>query len=242
MGRGLSGAIIAAGRGERLRAAVAGVPKPLVKLGGETLLARQVREMRDAGLAPVHAIVNSETARIMRERDLTIPVETDLLVRDTANSMESLLALGERIEPGRFALATVDAVLGPGRLNEFLTRALAATDPPRNRFDGALGVVGWRGDRHPLFAQAAADGSITYLGEKRTDIVTAGVYLFASDIFGYSSAARELGLDALRRFLGLLIERGTRFAAIKLDQIIDVDEGADLDAASAMLARRGGGK
>jgi NDP-sugar pyrophosphorylase family protein len=240
MGRGLSGAIIAAGRGERLRATVAGVPKPLVKLGGETLLARQAREMRAAGLDPIHVIVNTETARLMR--DFAIPVETDLLVRDTANSMESLLALGERIAPGRFALATVDAVLGPGRLDEFLARAMAATDPSRDRFDGALGVVRWRGDRHPLFVQVAADGLITDLGEKRTDIVTAGVYLFASGIFDYSDEARRLGLDALRRFLGLLIERGTRFAAVELDQVIDVDEGADLDAASAMLARRGGGK
>lgn len=33
----LSGAIIAAGKGERLRDAAGGVPKPLVRLGDETL-------------------------------------------------------------------------------------------------------------------------------------------------------------------------------------------------------------
>jgi NDP-sugar pyrophosphorylase family protein len=242
MGSGLSGAIIAAGRGERLRTAVAGVPKPLVKLGGETLLARQVREMRAAGLDPVHVIVNSETARMMRGEESGPPDEIDLLVRDTANSMESLLALSARIKPGRFALATVDAVLGPGRLEDFLRRALAAMDSPESRFDGALGVVRWRGDKHPLFAQVAADGLITCLGEKRTDIVTAGVYLLASRVFDYSDEARRLGLNALRQFLGLLIDRGTRLAAVEIDQVIDVDEGADLGAAGAMLAGRPGGK
>jgi NDP-sugar pyrophosphorylase family protein len=240
MGQDLSGAIIAAGRGERLRAAVGGIPKPLAEVAGEALLARQMREMRAAGMAPLHVIVNSETARLMWERHLTLPGEADLLVRDTANSMESLLVLGERIAPGRFVPSTVDAVLGAGQFPAFVNRAARLTNPGAPRFDGALGVVKWRGDKHPLFAEVTADGLIAHLGETRTDTVTAGVYLFATGIFDYSGEARGLGLSALRRFLGLLIERGMRFAAIELDEAIDVDEGADLDAAGAMLARRRG--
>src|SRR5271170_3700980 len=59
---GLSGAILAAGRGERLRDASGGIPKPLVELGGEALLVRQSRALAALGVSPVHAIINSETA------------------------------------------------------------------------------------------------------------------------------------------------------------------------------------
>ncbi|MDB5107481.1 MAG: Nucleotidyl transferase, partial [Candidatus Binatus sp.] len=57
----LLGAIIAAGRGERLRDAVADLPKPLVELGGEPMLARQARAMLGVGASPIVAVINSET-------------------------------------------------------------------------------------------------------------------------------------------------------------------------------------
>src|ERR1700720_3292620 len=109
----LNGAIIAAGRGERLRAASGGIPKPLVELGGEPLLLRQARAIAALGARPVHAIVNSETARMIRDRDLMMPPEVQFCLRDPADSMESLLTLGEHIAPGRFLMTTVDAVVPP---------------------------------------------------------------------------------------------------------------------------------
>jgi choline kinase len=62
----LRGAILAAGRGERLRSAVDGVPKPLVMLGEETLLARQANAMVAMGAragAWDHQLRNSATDR-----------------------------------------------------------------------------------------------------------------------------------------------------------------------------------
>lgn len=237
---GLSGAIIAAGRGERLRAASDGVPKPLVEVGGEPLIVRQSRSLAALGARPVHVIVNAETAAMMGERGLRLPPSADLLVRDTPNSMESLLALGERIGPGRFLMTTVDAMVAEAELTRFLDSALALTDPVRNRpLDGALGVVQWRGDRHPLFAEVAANGVISRLGGQQADLVTAGVYLFSTRIFAFAGEARSAGLDALRRYLGLLIARGMNFAAIELEGVIDIDEAADLDAARTLAARWG---
>jgi NDP-sugar pyrophosphorylase family protein len=238
MATGLSGAIVAAGHGERLRAASGGVPKPLVEVGGEALLLRQARAMIALGVRSVHVIVNSETARIMGQRALKMPAEVELCVRDTANSMESLLTLGERIAPGRFVLATVDAVLAPDEFRRFVDRAADLTNPAAlERLDGALGVVKWRGDRHPLFAEVASGGLIAALGAEKTATVTAGVYLFSTGIFDHAVEARTRRLNAMRQFLGLLVEKGMRFAAIELVEVIDVDEGADLEAAHRMLAR-----
>jgi choline kinase len=238
MAMSLNGAIIAAGHGERLRAASGGVPKPLVELGGEALLLRQARTLIALGVRFVHVIVNSETARIMKQRKLELPAEVDLCVRDTANSMESLLTLDKRIAPGRFILATVDAVLAPGEFRRFVDLAVDLTNPAAlERSDGALGVVKWRGDRHPLFAEVASAGQITSLGAKKSATVTAGVYLFSTEIFDHAAEARMRRLNALRQFLGLLVDKGMRFAAIELGEVIDVDEGADLEAARRMLAR-----
>jgi choline kinase len=237
----LSGAIIAAGRGERLRAASNGVPKPLVEVGGEPLLLRQARSIVNAGASPVHAIVNTETAALIHERGLPITPEIDLFVRDTANSMESLLTLGDRIAPGHFLMTTVDAVIAPAELARFTARALGLVNPSKGQgLDGVLGVVPWRGDRHPLFAKVEPDGTISALGNHEAALVTAGVYLFSTRIFSFRDKARVAGLDAMRRYLSLLINEGMRFGAIELTDVIDVDEAADLEAARALVAIQGG--
>jgi len=70
--------------------------------------------------------------------------------------------------------------------------------------------------------------------------VTAGIYLFSTRIFAFGDKARSAGLDALRRYLALLIGEGMRIAGIELTGVIDVDEAADLDAARALVANQGG--
>lgn len=229
---GLSGAIIAAGRGDRLRGASGGIPKPLVELAGEPMLTRQARAMFSMGAYPVHIIVNSETASLMRERGLKMPGGVDLCVRDTANSMESLLTVGERIASSRFLLATVDAVTRDHEFRSFVARATNLTDPATpDRFDGALGVVKWRGDRNPLFAQADEGNLITALGATEAPRVTAGVYLLSTGIFAFGAEARSLGLGAMREYLALLLKKRMRFAAIEMRGVVDVDEGGDLEEA-----------
>lgn len=233
---GLSGAIIAAGRGERLRAASGGVPKPLVELDGQPLLVRQAHALANLGAVPVYAIINSETAAMIRDRGIAMPHDLRIRVRDTANSMESLFALGERLEPGLFLLATVDAVVPRAELARFVEesrRKLESNDD--QRFDAMLAVTRWRGDRKPLFADITKDGLITRLGGGETFLVTAGIYLLPASIFALVNDARRLGLDALRRFLAMLIERGVRLGAIEIEGAIDVDEASDLAAARTAI-------
>ena len=230
------GAIIAAGRGERLRAS-SGVelPKPLVQVGGTPLLVRQASAMVSAGAREVLAVVNSETASLAR--GMSFPRELRLVVRDTESSMESLFVLGESLQPGHFLLATVDAVVPESEFRRFVAQARAsgaATAP--ERLDGVLAVTKWRGDRRPLFAEVTEVGLITSLGQRETSLVTAGLYWLPSTIFGWSGTARGRQLGALRAFLQLLLEEQTRLGAIEVEGAIDIDEAADLEAARRMLA------
>lgn len=235
----LQGAIIAAGRGERLRKGGEDIPKPLVRLNGEPLLTRQARAMVRAGADSVLAIVNSETAGGIERAKIELPERLELMVRDTATSMESLLALGERLAAGHFLLATVDAVIPDVEFRRFVSTGLAMVQNRDGQaFDGVLGVVKWRGERKPLFAKLSSRGEIVTLGEEETPMVTAGVYLLPSRIFDFAGHARAANLNALRRFLAMLIDKRMRLGAIELAEAIDVDEAADLAAARAALEVR----
>jgi NDP-sugar pyrophosphorylase family protein len=235
----LQGAIIAAGRGERLRISTRDdIPKPLVKLGGEAMLTRQARALIDAGAESVVAVINSETARIAGEMAIEIPTSIRLVVRDTANSMETMLALGDLLEPGWFIASTVDAVIPQIELVRFVNESRRKIEHCGDEnILGVLAVTRWRGEAKPLFADVTANGLIHGLGNRHTSTVTAGLYFLSTGIFDYAADARRAGLDALRRFLAMLIERGMRLDAIEIEGSIDVDEASDLDAARLAIRK-----
>ncbi|HMD05649.1 MAG TPA: NTP transferase domain-containing protein [Candidatus Binatus sp.] len=236
----LQGAIIAAGRGERLRASTRDdIPKPLVMLGGEAMLARQGRAMLAAGASSVVAVINSETARIAREMSLELPASTRLVIRDTANSMETMLALGEILAPGWFIASTVDAVIPQTELVRFVNESRRKIEECGDKsLAGVLAVTKWRGEAKPLFTDVSSNGLILALGNRQTSMVTAGLYLLSTRVFDFAADARRAGLDALRRFLALIIERGMRLDAIEIEGSIDVDEAEDLDAARLAIRKK----
>jgi len=236
----LQGAIIAAGRGERLRASTRDdIPKPLVMLGGEPMLARQGRAMLAAGASSVVAVINSETARIAREMSLELPASTRLVIRDTANSMETMLALGEILAPGWFIASTVDAVIPQTELVRFVNESRRKIEECGDKsLAGVLAVTKWRGEAKPLFTDVSSNGLILALGNRQTSMVTTGVYFLSTRVFDFAADARRAGLDALRRFLALIIERGMRLDAIEIEGSIDVDEAEDLDAARLAIRKK----
>jgi len=239
---GLQGAIIAAGRGERLRISTRDdIPKPLVKLGGEAMLSRQARALLAAGASSVVAVINSETARVANENKtaLEIPQSVRLVVRDTANSMETMLALGDILEPGWFVAATVDAVIPLAESARFVNESRRKIEKCRDEnLAGVLAVTRWRGEARPLFADVTENGLILRLGNRQTSMVTAGLYFLSTRVFDYAADARRAGLDALRRFLALIMERGMRLEAIELAGSIDVDEASDLEAARLAIRKK----
>lgn len=235
----LQGAIIAAGRGERLRNSTRDdIPKPLVKLDGEAMLSRQARALLAAGASSVVAVINSETARVSSETGLDLPPAVRLVVRDTANSMETMLALGEILAPGWFIASTVDAVIPQAELARFVNESRRKIEECGDKsLAGVLAVTRWRGEARPLFADVTSNGLIQRLGGGQTSMVTAGLYFLSTRVFDFAADARRAQLDALRRFLALIIERGMHLDAIGIEGSIDVDEAADLDAARLALRK-----
>jgi NDP-sugar pyrophosphorylase family protein len=197
-----------------------------------------VRALLDAGASSVVAVINSETARIAKEISLELPPSVRLVIRDTANSMETMLTIGEALEPGWFIASTVDAVIPQAELARFVNESRKKIEEGREKnLAGVLAVTQWRGEAKPLFADVTSDGLIQQLGNRQTSMVTAGVYFLSTRIFDHAADARRAGLDALRRFLAMIIERGMRLDAIEIEGSIDVDERADLEAANAAIRK-----
>jgi choline kinase len=232
----IEGAILAAGRGERLRAQGPDLPKPLVALDGETLLARQARILLEAGANRVVAVVNSETAALIARDAIALPSRLTVIVRDTPNSMETLFELGNHLTTRWFLAATVDAVVGPGEMTRFAQRAIALGRGNAAPKGGALGVVRWRGDEGPLFVEIDDTGVIRKVGVEHAAMVTAGVYYLPRSIFDFRASAHEARLSALREFLGALVEWGVRLHAVELNEVIDIDVAQDLEAARTLVA------
>ncbi len=202
------------------------------------MLSRQASALIDAGAESVVAVINSETARIAGEMAIEIPTSIRLVVRDTANSMETMLALGDLLKPGWFIASTVDAVIPQIELVRFVNEARRKIEDCGDKnMSGVLAVTRWRGESKPLFADVTSNGLILGLGNRQTSMVTAGLYFLSTGIFDFAADARRAGLDALRRFLAMIIERGKRLDAIEIEGSIDVDEASDLDAARLAIRK-----
>lgn len=232
----MKAAILAAGRGERLLKGGILEPKPLLCVGGQPLIARAIRsasQLDDVSSAVcIVNDLNPAVAGYLRSETWPIPVE--VVVKTTANSMESLFALAPRLKDGPFFLFTVDAVFAPETLERFARRS--------SKFKGALGVLALTThveDEKPLWVRLDKRRRIVALGEAAapTRLVTAGFYAFAPAIFDLVEEAGRRKMTALRQFLGLLVERGRPLYGARVPKTIDVDRPQDVEKAEAFLRK-----
>jgi NDP-sugar pyrophosphorylase family protein len=80
---------------------------------------------------------------------------------------------------------------------------------------------------------SSGDSRIAAFGEG--NYATAGVYAVRPIILREADEARRDGIDALRNFLGRLLERGYDLAGIPIAGSIDVDHPRDIAAAEMLL-------
>ncbi|MFI5366992.1 MAG: NTP transferase domain-containing protein [Candidatus Binatia bacterium] len=225
--------IIAAGLGERLCAGGFTQPKPLVPIAGAPLIDYALGAIAVAGLQDVACIVNEQSCGIEEHCRRRWPeIRFEFVRRTTRSSMESLFTLRPLLAGGRFVLLTVDAIFAPPVLGDFLATAAAHADA-----HGVLAVSDFVDDEKPLWAQLAADGCITALGDdaRASGLVTAGFYVFDATIFAEVEPARAQRFTALRQFLGHLLARGYRIDGVRVPKSVDVDRPEDIASATAFI-------
>jgi NDP-sugar pyrophosphorylase family protein len=232
--------IIAAGIGQRLAQEGVSVPKPLVPVGGEPMIARVIRTATRLKPSSVACIVNDfhpEVSRYLRSRSWPVPLE--LVVKTTPSSLESLFTLAPLLDKEPFLLFTVDAIFPFEALQAFLKKADAMDDAA-----GVLALTPYVDDEKPLWAACDSSNRVIALGEKArpSPYVTAGFYLFKPRIFEAMKVARERELGALRHFLALLVESHYPIYGVPVGKTMDVDTPEDVRKAEAYLKEIGEGK
>lgn len=231
----LRAGVLAAGCGERLRSQSA--LKPLVKVNGQTLIERVLTSMAEAGASEVIVIINEDSLAV---RDHVTaakwPFALRWIVETTPSSMHSFLRVVETLaangDDGPFLLSTVDTVAGPQTFARFMAEA------QQEQAAVTLALTSPGNDEKPLLVQCApAHSRIIAIGAAAapSDRATAGLYAVRASILREAEAARREGIDALRTFLGRLLDRGYHLAGLPMAQSIDVDRPGDIRTAEEFL-------
>ena len=118
----MTGVILAAGRGARLNGGNSSLPKCLVTLGGETLLARNIRLLRGAGVDDIVVVVGCAADAVRQNcrglRGGVTFVENTRFAE--TNSLFSLWMARELLTSG-FIVMNCDVLLHPQLLTDLLT-------------------------------------------------------------------------------------------------------------------------
>jgi NDP-sugar pyrophosphorylase family protein len=223
----VSGAVIAAGEGSRLKSL--GVPKPLVEVGGVPLIEHVLGNFEAAGIASAAVIFNEaekDVAALVRARFGRLV--SKIVVKSTRSSLESFREMLAAAPPGRLLVSTVDAWCPREDFVRFVERA-------RELPAGAtvLGVTRFVDDEKPLWVTTSRGGRVKVVGGASGDAVTAGIYVFPERVRKMTIPG-ELG--RLRDFLAWLAKSGEEIHAVEIPKVVDVDRVEDLAEAQALAA------
>lgn len=189
--------ILAAGRGSRLGG---DIPKPLTSLGRESILDRQVRQLRATGVAPIVVVTGYGAEAVSR---WAAPYEGIRLVhnRDYAtrgNAASLLVALAAC--PGPWVKLDGDLVLEDGVLSAFIaasTAGLHVAVDPSPHLDAEAMKVSLEGDRITAFGKDLGAGDAETLGLEAGDLDVSGPLrrALAVDPGCYYEAGYQCALD-----------------------------------------------
>ena len=115
----MRGVILAAGRGSRLNGTARESPKCLVEAGGHTLVERQIRLLRQAGVNQITVVVGCEAERVKRACGNGVTYVENSRYAET-NSMYSLWMARALLTEG-FVVLNCDVLFHPALLDDLLT-------------------------------------------------------------------------------------------------------------------------
>jgi choline kinase len=224
----LRGLVLAGGEGSRLRSS--GVVKPLLELGGQSLVARLVLQLGELGCAPIVCMVREEVAEAVQARLHGTGAAVSVYPCNTPSSLHTLDLGLERLPEGPVFCSMVDTLMAP---SDWRLVHDAARNGLHAGADGILAVTPFVDDEAPVYAQCAPDGRVLRLGSEPGDPVrvTGGVYGFAPRARDAAREAVQRGDSKMRRFLAGAIDAGLDFRSAVVARILDVDRPEDFEMA-----------
>jgi NDP-sugar pyrophosphorylase family protein len=230
--------ILAAGDGSRLVAAGVATPKPLVKVGGISLIERTLQALIEGGVDEIAFVVNERMESVIDAvRALHLPVPIHPVIQTTPSSMHSLHALAPWLKNDRFVLCTVDSVMRTDEFCDFIRSYAVGTER-----EVLLSYTDFVDDENPLRITLDGEDRVVGLGAaaQASPFVTLGLYGMSPSIFPVLERAVGEGEQRLRNFLARLLTAGINVFGRRISKGVDVDRLADVQVAEAFLLEQGG--
>ncbi len=225
--------IIAAGEGSRLRQEGISLPKPLVKIKGESLISRQLRLGIEAGLNKIYIIINEQSTEVRDHVLETFPdKEFRFIIKSTPSSFHSFYELSKICDQNRpLLVSTVDPIIPE---LAYINYIKAAHEPG---LDACMAVTGYVDDEKPLFIKTDKQRIIrSFQGTKEEyDCISGGIYCFYPKVFRLAETAMQKNISRMRNFQQFLVEQELKIKAHYIDKIIDVDHISDIEKAKTFL-------
>ncbi len=115
----MRGVVLAAGRGARLNGTAGNLPKCLARIGGLTLVERQISSLRASGIDDIVVVVGCEAERVRRSCGRGVQFVENTRFAQT-NSLYSLWLARPLLQDG-FVVMNCDVLLHPQLLYDLLT-------------------------------------------------------------------------------------------------------------------------
>ena len=235
----MHGLILAGGEGSRLSSEGVGVPKPLVRIGGEPLVVRLLTQLAGLGCETLTCMVRADfdaVFQLLDGRDFGPP----LAVRScrTPSSMHTLAEGLENVPAGPVFCTMVDTVMPP---SDWRTVYAATAQGLADGADAVLVVTPFVDDESPLYVSIDGAGFVQAVSDDliAPPRVTGGVYGFGATARAAAGEAMGEGVQRMRGFLKWLVARGSRIGSVAVPRIIDIDHRSDLHLANAWLGSPG---
>ena len=231
-------AVLAAGNGSRLKESGIKLPKPLVKVGGETLIHRLFTVFQQCGATKISVIINPDSGRLLN-RILRMSAIFPLYFRiqTTESSMHSLYELLPILDDDKLCLTTVDTVFDEKKFKQYIDAFSEIDD-----CDALMAVTQYIDDEKPLYVDVDDDMNIK--GFYDEDNKEESYKYISAGIYGLTPACMEVlkeciseGKQRMRTFQQELIKHGLKVKAFDIGDVIDVDSASDIPKAKALIAQ-----
>jgi NDP-sugar pyrophosphorylase family protein len=229
----MKAAILAAGKGERLRSITRGEPKALLKICGLPLIERILLSLVANKIKDVIVIMREDATLLeeyLKKRKNNIKIT--IIKRNTKSAMWSFFELEPFLkEP--FLLFTVDIVYREDDFSRFIDFCRR-----NSKADLIIAVTSFVCDEKPVFVKFDERKRVVALGRrylKSGDFVTAGMMYCNPRIFKEKEEALRNDIEHLSDFFGFIAEKKYNVLAVELSKVIDVDDEHDVKEAERFL-------
>jgi NDP-sugar pyrophosphorylase family protein len=224
--------ILGAGLGSRLRSRA--TAKPLVQVGGQSLLGHLVSGLRANDIPEIYCALREELLSPEDHSRLPAAPGLQYLFVNTESSLHTLGALvdamGSSSGPVLFSMA--DTVLKRSDLKAFTNFCRGL-----KKNECAVLVTTFVQDEKPLWVHLDRKGNAVKFSSDPAQHITSGMYFLSPQAMEIAHELILSGAQKMRNFLAALAQRGIPIKTFVVSKTIDVDHPSDLDEAAEFLLR-----